>query len=298
MPYPVTVITINEVGRDVHVITTENWRLNSGLIVGQGRALVIDTGAGPRQGRAILETVRKVTQLPLVVLNTHAHFDHYMGNAVFQRAGATDFWAHRAAAQAIETYGDYQRSFVGVLEPEMGEGTGLDTRIVVPTRHLPGTGRRPALTRIDLGDRQALVFSLGRGHTDNDVLVGVEDVVFAGDVVEQGADPSFEDSFPEDWVGALEQLADLERYRVVVPGHGLPVDHADVRVMAATMAGAVERIRAMQAQEPAEGSSGPVTASMFRLPYGAGASRILLDRLSLLDAEAEALAQSGEHTPD
>ncbi|MDO5617476.1 MBL fold metallo-hydrolase [Kocuria sp.] len=285
-------ITINEVGTDVHVITTENWRLNSGLIVGANRALVIDTGAGPRQGRAILEAVRKVTQLPLVVLNTHAHFDHYMGNAVFQRAGATDFWSHRAAAHAMEKYGDYQRSFVGVLEPEMGEGSGLDTRIVVPSRHLPGTGRRPALTRIDLGERQALVFSLGRGHTDNDVLVGIDDVVFAGDVVEQGADPSFEDSFPQDWVSALEQLADLERYRVVVPGHGLPVDHADVRGMAATMATAIERIMETNAQQTAQHRLGPVTASMFRLPYGAGASRILLDRLMELDVADEAPAPS------
>lgn len=292
--YPGTVITINEVGQDVHVITTENWRLNSGLVVGQGRALVIDTGAGPRQGRAILEAVRQVTQLPLVVLNTHAHFDHYMGNAVFQRAGATDFWSHRAAAHAIEKYGDYQRSFVGVLEPEMGEGTGLDTKIVVPTRHLPGTGRRPALTRIDLGQRQVLVFSLGRGHTDNDVLVGVDDVVFAGDVVEQGADPSFEDSFPQDWVSALEQLADLERYRVVVPGHGLPVDHAEVRGMAATMAGAIERVVETGVQRKTTPPVGAITASMYRLPYGAGASRILLDRLTELAAEAAGPEPSGE----
>lgn len=287
-------ITINEVGADVHVITTENWRLNSGLVVGAGRALVIDTGAGPRQGRAILEAVRKVTQLPLVVLNTHAHFDHYMGNAVFQRAGATDFWSHRLAAHAIDKYGAYQRSYVGVAEPEMGEGKGLDTKIVVPTRHLPGTGRRPALTRIDLGERQALVFSLGRGHTDNDVLVGVDDVVFAGDVVEQGADPSFEDSFPHDWVSALEQLADLERYRVVVPGHGLPVDHGDVRGMAATMSAAIERITEMNAQQVVDQNNQPITASMFRLPYGAGASRILLDRLTQLAGADATPAPSGE----
>lgn len=113
-------MSLSEVGDDIHVITTENWRLNSGLVVGSSRALVIDTGAGPRQGREILEAVRTVTQLPLVVLNTHAHYDHYMGNAVFERAGVTEFWSHRDAAAAIGTHGDFQRSFVGVLEPEMG----------------------------------------------------------------------------------------------------------------------------------------------------------------------------------
>ena len=38
--------SLSEVGDDIHVITTENWRLNSGLVVGSSRALVIDTGAG------------------------------------------------------------------------------------------------------------------------------------------------------------------------------------------------------------------------------------------------------------
>lgn len=287
--------TINEVGRDVHVITTENWRLNSGLIVGSTRALVIDTGAGPRQGREILAAVRQVTDLPLVVLNTHAHYDHFMGNAVFERAGVAEFWSHRDAAVAIERFGDYQRSFVGVLEPEMGEGRGLDTRIVVPERHLPGTGRRPALSRIDLGDRQVLVFSLGRAHTDNDVFAAVDDVVFAGDVVEQGADPAFEDSYPQDWAAALEQLAGLERYSTVVPGHGLPVDHAAVRDMAATMATAVERIQAGLGRRP-DGDAGQEpapTASLYRLPYGGAASRILLDRLGAIAAGAAASGPAG-----
>ena len=75
--------------------------MNSGLVLGTQRALVIDTGAGPRQGREILTAVRELTELPLTVVNTHAHYDHYMGNAVFTRAGATEFWAHKACAAAM-----------------------------------------------------------------------------------------------------------------------------------------------------------------------------------------------------
>lgn len=282
--------SIKEIGTDVYVITTENWRLNSGVIVGAQRALVVDTGAGPRQGRRILDAVREITSLPLVVLNTHAHFDHYMGNAVFQRAGVIDFWAHRLAVEAIEKYGDYQRSYVGVLEPEMGESRGLDTKIIVPTRLLPGTGQRPALSRIDLGQRHVSVFSLGPGHTDNDVLAAVDDLVFAGDFVEQGADPSFEDSFPRQWVQGLQQLADLDRYRVIVPGHGQPMTREEVRTMAQTMDAAISCLaQAAQKTMPVD-QDGPVTASMFSLPYGAGASRILLDRLTHLEVEGAQLA--------
>ncbi|WP_368079763.1 MBL fold metallo-hydrolase [Kocuria marina] len=183
----------------VYVIGTENWRLNSGLVLGTQRALVIDTGAGPRQGREILTAVRELTELPLTVVNTHAHYDHYMGNAVFTRAGATEFWAHKACAAAMAEVGEYQRSFVSTQEPEMGEGQGMDTQLILPTNTLPGDGRRPSLTRIDLGERPVTLFFLGPGHTDNDVCVGVDDVVFCGDLVEEGADPNFEDAYPQRW---------------------------------------------------------------------------------------------------
>jgi len=53
-------------------LVTEGSLLNTGLIVGSARAMVIHTGCGPRQGREILDAVREKTQLPLVVVNTHA----------------------------------------------------------------------------------------------------------------------------------------------------------------------------------------------------------------------------------
>ena len=55
-----------EVGQGNYVLTTEGSKLNTGLIVGAERAMVIDTGGGPRQGREILAAVREKTQLPLV----------------------------------------------------------------------------------------------------------------------------------------------------------------------------------------------------------------------------------------
>jgi glyoxylase-like metal-dependent hydrolase (beta-lactamase superfamily II) len=48
-------------------------------------------------------------------------------------------------------------------------------------------------------------------------------VVVAGDLVEQGAPPSFEDSYPLDWPDTLTDLLALQP-RLVVPGHGAVVD--------------------------------------------------------------------------
>lgn len=269
----------------VHVITTENWRLNSGLVVGTERALVVDTGGGPRQGREILAAVRAITDLPLTVVNTHAHYDHYMGNAVFARDGAQEFWAHKACSVSMRTVGAHHRSFVGTQEPEMGNGAGQDTQFVYPTHTIPGNGRRPSLSRLDLGEKVVTLFFLGPGHTDNDTCVGVEDVVFCGDLVEEGSDPNFEDSYPAQWVDTLQALATLERYRVFVPGHGNPVSGTFVRQQADTMALAVKR-----AQLAAPVSDTSPTAAMYRLPYQPGVSRIFLDRLADLRAESAASA--------
>ena len=207
-----------EVGPDNYVLTTQGSLLNTGLVVGTERAMVIDTGGGPRQGREILAAVREKTGLPLVVVNTHAHYDHFFGNAVFADDGVTEFWAHENCAAEIEENGDEQRRLVASAEPEMAAGQGSDAELVVPNAIVKD---QPVL--VDLGGQTATLFYLGRGHTDGDLLVGTASTLFAGDLVEQGSHPSFEDSFPEDWADALRHLSALRhRYEFLIPGHGEP----------------------------------------------------------------------------
>ena len=72
---------------------------------------------------------------------------------------------------------------------------------------------------------------LGRGHTDSDIVVLVDGVVFAGDLLENGAPPAFGDAFPLDWpdtAAALLELTDADEFvgRAVVPGHGPVADRA------------------------------------------------------------------------
>src|SRR6478735_10840210 len=198
-----------DVGTDNYVLVTEGSKLNTGLIVGTERAMVIDTGCGPRQGQEILAAVREKTALPLVVVNTHAHYDHFFGNAVFAADGVTEFWAHENCAADIEENGDEQRRFVAAAEPEMAAGEGADVELVVPNAIVKD---QPVL--VDLGGQSATLFYLGRGHTDGDLLVGTASTLFAGDLVEQGSHPSFEDSFPEDWADALRRRTVLGPVRL------------------------------------------------------------------------------------
>lgn len=269
-----------EVGARNYVLSTAGASLNTGLVVGSERALVIDTGCGPEQAGEILAAVREVTGLPLVVVNTHAHFDHFFGNAVFAAAGVTEFWAHENAVRGIAEFGEEQRQLLGTIEPEMAAGQGPNTQIVPPNAIV-----RDQPVIIDLGGVSATLFYLGRGHTDGDLLVGTETTLFSGDLVEQGSHPSFEDSYPADWANSLRQLSALRhRYEFLVPGHGEPVNDEFVRTMANTMTTAVR-----QAQQATRDMPDDATKAIPILPYGPDQSRWFILRLK----ETSALAHHG-----
>ena len=73
----------------------------------------------------------------------------------------------------------------------MAAGEGDNVELVVPNAIVKD---QPVL--VDLGGQTVTLFYLGRGHTDGDLLVGTATTLYAGDLVEQGSHPSFEDSYP------------------------------------------------------------------------------------------------------
>ena len=259
-----------DLGENTFVLALEPLRLNIGLVVGTDRALVIDTGQGPRQGAEILAAVREKTNLPLVVVNTHAHYDHYFGNAVFAAEGVTEFYAHENAAATIAERGDAERAAVAETEPEMAAGEGENTQIIVPTALVR---EQPVL--VDLGGQSVTLFYLGRGHTDGDLLVGTGSTLFSGDLLEEGAYPEFGDSYPEEWADVLRHISALRhRYENLVPGHGGLCSDAFVRTMADTMATAVRSARQATRETPDD-----ATKAIPILPYGPEQSRLFIHRL-------------------
>jgi len=59
----------------------------SHLIVGEDRALLFDTGVGLLSIKAVVE---RITRLPVIVLNSHTHYDHVGGNWEFSTVLAID----------------------------------------------------------------------------------------------------------------------------------------------------------------------------------------------------------------
>jgi glyoxylase-like metal-dependent hydrolase (beta-lactamase superfamily II) len=84
---------------------------------------------------------------------------------------------------------------------------------------------------IDMGSKTVTMSYHGLGHTDSDIAISVDghDILFLGDLVEQGSPPVYADGYPMSWPATLRSGLG-ERHQLVVPGHG------DVMDRAATMA--------------------------------------------------------------
>jgi len=275
--YPV-VAGWTQLNGHTYVRSSPEWGANTGLIVGSEKALVIDTGGGPRQAKELVAAVREITDLPLTLANTHAHYDHLFGNAYFRNhEGVMDIWAHHSVVRDLLESGLLQRKFVRGVEPEMEKAEGLDTEIDYPNRLLEETP-----VDLDLGGVTATLFFLGRAHSEGDMLVGADGVLFAGDIVEEGGHPSFEDSFPHEWQRVLGKIIAIdELYPIVVPGHGQPVDMDFVRMQFHKLR---QGIRVCEAA--IHEASTDYTKAIPVLPYGPLQSRHLLQRLKKTTARA------------
>jgi glyoxylase-like metal-dependent hydrolase (beta-lactamase superfamily II) len=213
-----------EVGERVFVRRNKALDVNAGLVLGDDRCLVIDTRSSEREARELLRAVRSITNMPYLVAITHAHFDHCFGSAVFatEQPGC-EIWAHERCRDELTRTGAEQRASISSWLRESGEKVLADevetVTITPPNRTLT------ADVTLDLGGREVLLHHPGRGHTDHDVIVEIPDtdVSFVGDLVEQGAPPSFDDAFPLEWPLTLTALLD-RLGNTVIPGHGDVVD--------------------------------------------------------------------------
>jgi glyoxylase-like metal-dependent hydrolase (beta-lactamase superfamily II) len=201
----------HEVADNVYVRRYPFLDQTIGAVLGKDRVLVIDTRSTTQQARELIEDLHHLTRLPWVVANTHVHFDHAFGNAAFRPC---EIWAHAGCAEALRLHGPAQRENVIRWVPDLAAELGR-TPLDPPDRTFQGSAT------LDLGGRVVELRHLGRGHTDHDLVALVPDtgVVFAGDLVESGAPPGFEDSYLLDWPSTLGMLLDLAD-GIVVPGHG------------------------------------------------------------------------------
>ncbi len=178
---------LREVAAGVFVWRYPVLDVNVTLVVGAEAALLVDTLSGAGQAAELAAAVRRITPLPLVLVNTHHHFDHCFGNATL-RAGEGDsgtggaIWGHEWAAAELRVRGEQWRhrwyEEFAVTEPALAEELAA-ARIVPPDRLVRDSAVVP------LGGRDVTLRHFGRGHTAGDLVAVVPDaaVVVAGDLV-------------------------------------------------------------------------------------------------------------------
>lgn len=212
--------------------------VNVTVVAGERGCVLIDTHTCEPAAREVADALARLSVGPLLgIVNTHDHFDHVFGNAVFRDADpGVPIYAHLSAAERMAAAGAQAAMQVAAQEateyaaPGAGPGDDPDplAEQVRAARIVPADHVFTVQAGIDLGDREVVLRHLGRGHTGGDVVATVEglDVLVAGDLIEQSAPPAYgPDSFPLDWPGTAARMATLVGPgTVVVPGHGACVD--------------------------------------------------------------------------
>jgi glyoxylase-like metal-dependent hydrolase (beta-lactamase superfamily II) len=230
-----------EIGDRVFVRRYAFYDQNIGVVLGGSDVLVVDTRSTHVQAREVVDDLRELTSAPVtIVVDTHGHFDHAFGNHVFRPAA---IWGHERCVTFMARTGEARRTAIAAEEPEIAAGLA-EVVIDPPDRTFAETAL------VEVGDRGVQLRYLGLGHTDHDIVIDVPDaaVLFAGDLVENGAVPFYGDGYPLDWPETAHRVAELV-VGVIVPGHG---DHAGRRFaedQAASIGGVAELARQVHREE-------------------------------------------------
>jgi len=197
------------------------WRniVNSAVFVGDRGVAVVDTQVNTSSARRLCAEVQRAFNKPILyAINTHYHWDHAAGNAVFKAAGA-QLVASQRTARALRERMPRQKDFLASRGFELGDDPLLPDIFAEAT------------PEIDLGNLR-LHLSLGHdAETADPTLVWCpqEKILAAGDTVMTGSFPIFgqpsqrEGLENEDWIAALDEVRAFGA-TAVIPGHG-PVAH-------------------------------------------------------------------------
>jgi len=269
-----------QVAKDVYTFigNTEDFTIDNGgnivntaFIVAPQGVIVIDSGPSLRYGQQMRRAIAAVTDKPVaLVINTHHHPDHFLGNQAFADVPIA---ALAETRNGIAAEGNAFAENLFRMSGDWMKGTEVQ---------LPG--KTLSAGRIEVAGRSLRLVALD-GHTGADLVVVDETsgVVFAGDLAFNGRAPTTPHADVAHWLKALEQLEALTReagFKLLLPGHGAATsDASPIRQTRAwlTWLSAAMRDAAKAGLDmndvlarplPAEFASLPVAASEYRRSVG------------------------------
>jgi glyoxylase-like metal-dependent hydrolase (beta-lactamase superfamily II) len=188
---------------------------NMFLVAGSERAALIDTGMGIGDLRAV---VQSLTRLPVIVCNTHWHWDHIGSNSQFDEIAI-----HAREFKLLTREQDVAgiREQIGRPEVQAILPFGFDRakyRIVTK----PGTRSLSHGDLIELGGRSLRVVQTP-GHSGGHVSYfdGLHGLLFSGDTAYAGPMYAcFKGGDPVAFQASAHRLAELANdVRLIAPGH-------------------------------------------------------------------------------
>jgi glyoxylase-like metal-dependent hydrolase (beta-lactamase superfamily II) len=246
--------------------------VNVCVVRGSEGLLVVDTRSSHQEGAAIRADLRALGDVPVrAVVNTHAHYDHSFGNQVFGPGSDLDvpIYGHERVPAHLDAYERPMvarwragRGIAAAVTPE--DEPDWSDLVITPPTVLVGDHHV-----LDLGDMVVELLHLGRGHTDNDLLLHVPDTRtwLVGDLLEESGPPLYgSGSVPLDWPGTILRLVErLSTDAVLVPGHGVPVSPDFARAQGRDLSTVADLIRELfAAGVPVDEA---VTAAGDRWPF-------------------------------
>jgi glyoxylase-like metal-dependent hydrolase (beta-lactamase superfamily II) len=195
------------------------------LIVGPQKAMLIDTGFGVGNLKGLVQEV--TGDMPLIVVNTHAHFDHAYGNFWFDRVYCHEYEVPRLKAKQDPHIWDY-------LFDEHGQciWTEFDRADIVPYRDYQIVGC-PNGHLFNLGKDYdiELIFLPGHAPGHAAYLDKQNRILFAGDAAcvgsifisgPQPGDPYGQYATVSGFRNELAKLvARRDEFDSLFPGHGI-----------------------------------------------------------------------------
>jgi cyclase len=215
---------------------------NSGVVDLGAGVLVFDTGMTPGSAQDLRTAGDQLFgRMPSLVANSHWHADHTFGNRAF---GGVPIWSTRRTREIIlqnapqmtaELTRERQESDLRELEAKRSkmrtkaQKSDFEIWIQIQRALLAAIDEVKIVppsqtfeTRMELpGERGAELVSFGAGHTEADAVLFFprEKLLFAGDLLTYGVQPSMGSGDPEHWLTVVDELERLRPERIV-PGHG------------------------------------------------------------------------------
>jgi len=220
---------------------------NHTIIVGDHDVFLVDAGATPAAGRALLEDMKLVTDKPVRwVVNTHFHWDHTNGNSIFGpevEIIGHEYVRHVIADLDIIHHEPFKTALANMpgqvdgLKKQLGDEKDPAKRATLekqlaakqadweefkalkPTP--PNVTYSPKMTLYQ-GQREIQLLFLGRGHTQGSTVVDLpkERIVCTGDEME--TQPAYMgDALFDEWLTTLDALKKMD-FDTALPGHGVP----------------------------------------------------------------------------